>query len=107
MSEETKNFSPKDVLTELYEQSEYAIRILRASRDALFESKVGKGFNGKPPRPVIMHAVSRALTDCKMPTLDYAKFHRGVISLCLFFLEDDDVNLALNLKKELRETDEE
>lgn len=107
MSEETKNFNHKDVLTELYEQSEYAICILRASRDALFESKVGKEFKGKPPRAVIMHAVSRALTDCKMPALDYAKFNRGVISLCLFFLEDDDVNLALNLKKELRETDEE
>ena len=107
MSEETKNFSPNDVLTELYEQSEYAIKILRASRDALFESKVGKDFNGKPPRPIIMHAVSRALTDLNMPSIDYAKFHRGVISLCLFLLEDDDVNLALNLKKELRETDKE
>lgn len=105
MSEESKNLSAKDVLTELYEQSEYAIHILRASRDALFESKVGKEFNGKPPRPVIMHALSRALTDCNVPNLDYVKFHRGVISLCLFFLEDDDVNLALNLKKELRETD--
>lgn len=105
MSEESKNLSAKDVLTELYEQSEYAIRILRASRDALFESKVGKEFNGKPPRPVIMHALSRALTDCRMPDIDNEKFLRGLISLCLFFLEDDDVNLALNLKKELHETD--
>ena len=107
MSENSKNFSRNDVLTEVYEQSEYAIKILHASRDALFDSKLAKQFNGKPPRPVIMHALSRALTECNSPDIDYVKFHRGVISLCFFLLEDDDVNLALNLKAELRKTDKE
>mgnify|MGYP003293528365 CR=1 FL=1 len=101
MAEESRNFSAEDVMSQLLEQTKYAINMLHASREALFESKIGDDFNGKVPRPVIMHAISNALTECKMPGLDYDKFNRGVISLCLFFLEDEDVNIALKMREGL------
>ena len=104
---EKMNFTPKQVIDEVLEQTDYAVKTLRASREALFESNVGEDFKGKVPRPVVMHAISRALTEVKLPGLDYDKFHRGILSLVLFFLEDDDVNLALKIKKELKDTDDE
>lgn len=107
MSQESNNFTRNQVIDELLEQTGYAIRLLQASRDALLESHIGKEFDGKPPRPVIMHAVSRALTDCTMPQVDYKKLHRGIISLALFFLEDEDVNIALKIKSDLHDTDKE
>lgn len=105
MSEETKKFGSNEVLDELFEQSGYAIHLLGASRQALLDSKIAKDFNGKPPRHVVMHAVSRALTECEMPYLDHKKFLRGLISLCVFFLEDEDVNLALKIKAALLKSD--
>ncbi len=107
MSEESKKFGSNEVLDELLDQSGYAIHLLGASRQALLDSKIAKDFNGKPPRPVIMHAVSRALTECEMPNLDHKKFLRGLISLCVFFLEDEDVNLALKIKEDLLKSDKE
>lgn len=105
MSEE-KKYTVSEVGDELCEQSEYAIRILGASRKALSDSKIGEDFNGRIPRPVIMHAVSRALTEVNMPSLDQKKFVRGLVSLCVFLLEDEDVNIALKIKEELGKTDE-
>lgn len=96
-----------ELFDELDEQLRYATRILGTARLALFESKIGKQFGGKPPRPVIMHALSRGLTDCEMPDVDDKKFLRGLISLCLFYLEDKDVELALKIKEELSDTDKE
>lgn len=107
MSQESNNFTREQVIDELLEQTAYAVRILRAGRDALLESHIGKEFDGKLPKPVLMHAVSRALTDCIMPQVDYKKLHRGIISLTLFFLEDEDVNIALKIEDDLRETDKE
>lgn len=107
MSQESNHFTHDQIIDELLEQTAYAIRMLSASRDALLESHIGKEFNWKVPKPVIMHAVSRALTDCIMPQVDYKKLHRGIISLVIFFLEDEDVNIALKIKKELCETDKE
>ena len=105
MSEETKKLGSDEVLNELFEQSGYAIHLLGAGRQALLDSKIAKDFNGKPPRPVTMYAVSRALTECEMPNLDHKKFLRGLISLCVFFLEDEDVNLALKIKEDLLKSD--
>ena len=105
MSEEKKKISADEVYNELSEQVDYAVKLLKDSREALVESHIGKDFKFKPPRAVIMHAISRALTEVDLP-VDYPKLHRGLISLCLFFLEDDDVSLALKIKHELRETDE-
>ena len=105
MSEESKNFSQHQVFHDLLVDTQYAVRTLRTSREALSESKIGNDFGGKVPRAVVMHSMSRALTECKLPELDYDKFHRGVIALCLFFLEDDDMNLALKVKNGLMDID--
>ena len=99
-------FTAEEVGNEVCEQIEYAIAILKMGRTSLLESNVVKDFDGKPPRSVIMHAVARALTEIDIGT-DLAKFHRGLISLCLFFLEDEDVTLALKLKDELKDIDKE
>ena len=105
MSEETKKFGSNEVLDELFDQSGYAIHLLGVGRQALLDSKIAEDFNGKPPRPVVMHAVSRALTECEMPQVDQKKLMRGLISLCVFFLEDEDVNLALKIKEDLLKSD--
>lgn len=105
MSAEKKKFTADEVGEEVCEQIEYAISILKMGRQSLIESNVGKDFDGNPPRSVIMHAVARALTEIDIG-VDLAKFHRGLISLCLFFLEDEDVTRALKLKDELKDTDE-
>lgn len=101
MSAEKKKFTASEVGNEVCEQIEYAVNILKMGRTSLLDSNVGKGFDGKPPRSVIMHAVSRALTECDIP-VDLDKFHRGLISLCIFFLEDEDVTLALKIKDEVK-----
>lgn len=101
MSAEKKKFTASEVGDEVCEQIEYAITILKMYRESLIDSKVGKDFDGKPPRSVIMHAVARALTECDIP-VDLDKFHRGLISLCIFFLEDEDVTLALKIKDEVK-----
>lgn len=101
-----ENIPMNKVFEELKEQLKYATGLLATARMALFDSKIAKQFNGKPPRPVIMHALSRGLTDCEMPDIDDKKFLRGLISLCLFYLEDKDVELALKIKEELSDTDE-
>ena len=98
-------FTVEQVGDEVCEQIEYAINILKMGRTSLLDSNVGKDFDGKPPRSVIMHAVARALTECDIP-VDLDKFHRGLISLCIFFLEDEDVTLALKIKDDLPKTDE-
>lgn len=98
MAEEIK---PNQVMTELCDQTSYAMRILGASREALNESSINKDFKGKVPRLIKMHAMSRALTECEMPDIDHKKFLRGLISVCVFLLEDDDVNLALKIKDDL------
>lgn len=103
-AEKKKKFTIDEVGEEVCEQIKYAIDVLKMGRQSLVESNVGKDFDSKPPRSVIMHAVSRALTELDIG-LDLAKFHRGLISLCLFFLEDEDVTLALKLKDELKDTD--
>lgn len=105
MSEETKKFSDSDVLSEVCEQSAFAMHILGASRQALLDSKIAKDFGGKPPRSVMMHAMSRAIEEADMSALDHKKLMRGLISLCVFFLEDDDVDLALKIKADLIKTD--
>ena len=94
-------FTAEQVDDEVCEQIEYAINILKMGRTSLLESNVGKDFDGKPPRSVIMHSVARALTECDIP-VDLDKFHRGLISLCIFFLEDEDVTLALKIKDEVK-----
>lgn len=106
MSAKKKKFTESEVVDEVCEQIEYAIGILNMGRQSLLESNVGIDFKGKPPRSVIMHAIARALTEVDIGT-DLDKFHRGLISLCLFFLEDEDVTLALKLKGELKDTDKE
>ena len=106
MPVEKKKFTAEEVGDEVCEQIEYAIGLLSMGRQSLVDSNVGKDFDGKPPRSVLMHAVSRALTECDIP-VDREKFHRGLISLCIFFLEDEDVTLALKIKDDLRNTDEE
>lgn len=106
MSEESQNFSQSEVFKELCDQSVYALRILGAGRQALLESKIASDFNGKPPRTVMMHAVSRALTEVNNANLDREKLMRGLISLCIFLLEDEDVDLALKIKADLLKTDE-
>ena len=98
-------FTVEQVGDEVCEQIEYAINILKMGRTSLLDSNVGKDFDGKPPRSVIMHAVARALTECDIP-VDRDKFHRGLISLCIFFLEDEDVTLALKIRDDLPKTDE-
>ena len=103
----SENISSNELFDELKEQMRYATGLLGTARHALFESKIGKQFGGKPPRPVIMHALSRGLTDCEMPDVDDKKFLRGLISLCLFYLEDKDVELALKIKEELSDTGKE
>lgn len=100
-----ENIPPSKVFKELKDQLKYATGLLGVAREALFESKIAKQFNGKPPRLVIMHAVSRALTNCEMPDIDDKKFLRGLISLCLFYLEDKDVELALQIKEDLLKSD--
>lgn len=105
MSEESKNFTSSEIFGELISQSEYATRLLSLSRRALIDSNIGKDFNGKPPRAVIMHAVSRALTEVNMPNIDQKKLLRGLISLCISFLEDEDIRLAMRIKDELGKTD--
>lgn len=99
-------FTVEQVGDEICEQIKYTINILKMGRTSLLESNVGKDFDGKPPRSVIMHAIARALTEIDIG-VDPAKFHRGLISLCLFFLEDEDVTLALKLKDEVKDTDKE
>lgn len=98
-------FTAEQVGDEVCKQIEYAINILKMGRTSLLESNVGKDFDGKPPRSVIMHAVARGLTECDIP-VDRDKFHRGLISLCIFFLEDEDVTLALKIKDDLPKADE-
>ena len=98
-------FTAEQVGDEVCEQIEYAINILKMGRTSLLDSNVGKDFDGKPPRSVIMHAVARALTECDIG-VDLDKFHRGLISLCIFFLEDEDVTLALKIKDDLPKADE-
>ena len=98
-------FTVEQVGDEVCEQIEYAINILKMGRTSLLDSNVGKDFDGKPPRSVIMHAVARALTECDIP-VDRDKFHRGLISLCIFFLEDEDVTLALKIRDDLPKADE-
>ena len=100
MSEESKKFNGNEVLAEVCEQSAYAMRLLGTSREALLDSKVGEQFGGKPPRPVMMHAMSKALTEVNLPDVDHKKFVRGLISALVFLLEDDDVNLALKIKED-------
>lgn len=94
-------FTAEQVGDEVCEQIEYAINVLKMGRTSLLESNIGKEFDGRPPRSVIMHAVSRALTECDI-AVDLDKFHRGLISLCIFFLEDEDVTLALKIKDEVK-----
>lgn len=106
MSAEKKKFTVEQVGNEVCEQIEYAIALLKAGRQSLLESNIGKDFDGKPPRSVIMHAVARALTECDIP-VNREKFHRGLISLCIFFLEDEDVTLALKIRDDLPKADEE
>lgn len=106
MSAEKKKFTLHEVHNEVCEQIEYAIALLQVCRQSLLESNVGKDFEGKPPRSVLMHGIARALTECNIP-VDREKFHRGLISLCIFFLEDEDVTLALKIKDDLHKTDEE
>lgn len=105
MSKQSKEFTHDDVFNEVYEQSAYAMRMLGASRQALLESHIGKEFGGKPPRAVMMHAMSRAMSECEMPGVDRKKLLRGLVSICVFLLEDEDVNLALRINEELRKTD--
>lgn len=104
MSEESKGTPACKVLDDLVDDVQYAVDILRIGKAALLDSNIGKSFHGKPPRAVIMHAVSRALTSPEVDSFDSDKFRRGVIALCLFFLEDEDVNLALKIKNELNDT---
>lgn len=100
----SKEFKPNEVMAELCDQTSYALDILGASREALNESNVGKDFKGKVPRSVKMHMMSRALTECVMPDIDHEKLMRGLISVCVFLLEDEDVNLALKIKTDLLDT---
>lgn len=106
MSDNAKKITSNKVFRDLLEELPYAIELLCASRDSLLESHIGKSFDGKPPRSVIMHAVSRALTSDLVP-IDRTKFTRGVTALCLYLLEDEDVNLALKLKDDLSDIEEE
>jgi len=105
MSVEKKKFTAHEVHNEVCEQIEYAVALLKTGRQLLLESNVGKDFEGKPPRSVLMHGIARALTECDIP-VDREKFHRGLISLCIFYLEDEDVTLALKIRDDLYETDE-
>lgn len=90
-----------EILEELKEELKYATLVLGTGREALIESKIGKGFDGKPPKLVTMHALSHSLAACDLPNLERDKFIRGLIALCVFYLEDEDVSLALKLKEEL------
>lgn len=105
MTKESEEFSAKQVMEDLVEDVKYATAVLGAGRAALLESNIGKSFNGKPPRVVMMHAISRALTSPEVESLDSDQFRRGVIALALFYLEDEDVNLALKIKDELLDAD--
>lgn len=105
MSEESKKFGADEVFTEVLEQTTYALRLLGTSRQALLESNIGKQCEGKPPRLVMMHAISKAVTECDLLNFDHKKFLRGLISVCVYLLEDDDVNIALKIKQDLLDTD--
>lgn len=106
MSAEKKKFTVDEVHNEVCEQIEYAVDLLQMGRQSLLESNIGKDFEGKPPRSVLMHGIARALTECDIP-VDREKFHRGLISLCIFYLEDEDVTLALKIRDDLYKTDKE